>query len=237
MSSSLRSNTKSKWGQLLRGSWSASGLHSLRGRKKRRCSARRLGAPEVLERREVFAAGISLTGGVLALTADPAGSQIVVSDPTPFSTGTNTAVLVITTQSPNGNWSTAVPKAAVVHLHFNGSSVSDSFDASSLGLSYYGMPLAVAAYGNGGADHLEGGMGNDTLDGGGDGDYLVGNGGRDTLIGGSGNDRLYGDSDASPYGNYTDSGNTPHRCAVLLRRQRRAAGRQRCGLPLRRRRE
>ena len=46
-------------------------------------------APEVLERREVFAAGISLTGGVLALTADPAGSQIVVSDPTPFSTGTN----------------------------------------------------------------------------------------------------------------------------------------------------
>jgi Ca2+-binding RTX toxin-like protein len=166
---------------------------------------------ERLERREVFATGLAISGGVMVVTADPGGSNVTITDSAPTSPyGT----LIVQTTSPNGNWSTGIPKQAVRAIVFNGSDAGDTFDASSVGFSSFGLaphmitPIQVAANGNGGNDRLIGGIGNDTLNGGAGNDTLIGRGGNDTLSGDSGTDRLYGDGDSFSQDVYTDSGDS-----------------------------
>jgi Ca2+-binding RTX toxin-like protein len=181
-------------------------------KKQRQAIAQRKLNLERLERREVFAASMGLESGALTITADPGGSQVVVTDTAPYS---STGMLFIQANSTNGeNWSTAIPKSAVSRIHFEGSGAADSFNASTVGLTKYlmpigiGYPIQVTANGNGSNDSLTGGIGNDVLDGGSGNDSLTGRGGNDTLSGGSGNDYIYGDGNSFSADVYSDSGDT-----------------------------
>jgi Ca2+-binding RTX toxin-like protein len=180
--------------------------------KTRRAVTQRKLNLERLEKREVFATGFGLSSGVMTLTADPQGSNVTISDTAP--TNPN-GVLVVQTTSPNGNWTTNVPKQVVRTIRFEGSNAPDILEASTVGFSAVGFPagsigapIRIIANGYGGADRLVGGWGDDTLNGHGGNDVLIGGIGNDTLDGGSGSDRLFGDGADFNRDVYTDSGDS-----------------------------
>lgn len=135
-----------------------------------------------LEPREVMAASISLSAGVLSITGDDWQNSASVSL-------VNNKVSVRVESVPATGFS-LVPSiktgtySGVSLIRFYGNAGGDTFSSS---LSY---PCEL--YGGSGDDDLYGGKGNDVIDGGSGNDFLSGGNGDDSLYGGSGDDKLYG---------------------------------------------
>lgn len=176
---------------------SRSGRHHDRNTRKHRALMR-----EHLESRSLMAADIQLSGGVLSINADPAGTNVVFFDPNPAS---NAALIQIYTTSPNGNRNWSLSKMGINSIRFNGSDQADQFSNVSnyrlLAYGYGGNDVLNGGsnvdtlWGQNGEDVLRGVNGNDTLYGGNDSDILEGGVGDDLLYGQSGNDHVMGGAD------------------------------------------
>ena len=111
----------------------------------------------------------------LIITADPAGSRVLIKDVGDKIRVTDGGAVV-------GEFS----KLRVSAIVFHGSEVRDVLQNDTL--------APITAHGNGGDDVLYGGFGNDTLHGGAGNDFLSGGSGWDSLVGAEGHDTLTGGS-------------------------------------------
>ncbi|MBM4072894.1 MAG: calcium-binding protein [Planctomycetes bacterium] len=147
---------------------------------------------ENLERREVPATRLSLSGTTLTITADAGGASVIVRE---LATTTQPRIQVTINDDHVGERIQTFDSGQVLNLVFKGSEQNDRFNNTTA--------LASTAMGNGGDDRLDGGRSEDVFHGGagndilygGSGtaaDTLYGNAGDDVLRGGGGNDTLYG---------------------------------------------
>lgn len=142
---------------------------------------------EVLEERELFAANITLTDGVVTVQGTPGADRVLVRQRGPR--------LMVQMTGP-GREAQVFTATAVRQVLFQGGRGQDTLVNAT--------DVPTRAFGGYGDDHLEGGGGADFLDGGDGDDVLVG-GGDDSLFGGDGEDLLIrnlgGDAQESGFGN------------------------------------
>lgn len=145
---------------------------------------------EQLEDRQVLSASWALAAGELTITADPAGSQVLVQDLNPYNSANGAPILMVTANSANGNWTIAIPKQNLLSVRFVGSNQADSFTLNTgFVFVHPSFPLNYGAI----AGNIDGRLGNDVLTGGMGNDTIYGGWGNDTINGMGGNDTIYGD--------------------------------------------
>jgi hypothetical protein len=186
--------------------------HFFRNAKRATTKTHAAGKPrnlrfEGLERRQLMAAGVSLVGGELRISADSShgvAAEVREISATPGAPNPNAKLTVTVADAlSKGPKTYTFSENAVSRIVFEGSDMPDRFEdfakASWIPSIVNGKGGADFLRGGAGKNTIHGGNGNDSIYGGAGADTLYGDGGADYLNGFGGKNTLYGNAGADTF--------------------------------------